>query len=225
MCLSLLLSTLLVLLTAASASEGQLQQTVDCVAKGLTDDLNDLICSVANCIDMSATSGMMQLDEDPDCSCDMLVDMCTSASSILAWIAPDLTGLCGIISRCCADSSSNESFNKCWQTEGTDGVNEFTKRLNGEVSGILPCFNSGLTVGTCCGTAYDPISRKMCSVVNCVDHSTSPGDFKCLASITLDSLIDSTKTFAANAANAATDYLETAAQNSNFPIPFLKSSG
>ncbi|KAL3798811.1 hypothetical protein HJC23_004599 [Cyclotella cryptica] len=223
--LFLLLSTLLAFPTDVSASEGQLQETFDCVANGLTYDLSDLICSVAKCIDISTDSGMMQMNEDPNCSCDMLVDVCTSASSLLAWIAPDLTGLCVIISQCCAEQSSNDSFNKCWHTEGTSGVNEFTKRLNGEVSGILPCFNSGLDIGTCCGTAYDPMSRKVCDVVNCVDVSASPGAFKCLASITLDSLIDSTRTFAANAANSASDYLEIAVQNSPFPIPLLQSSG
>jgi hypothetical protein len=50
--------------------------------------------------------------------------------------------------------------------------------LNGEGSGVLSCLNAGSDLVACCANSHDPISDKICRLVNCVDLSTSPGSLK-----------------------------------------------
>ncbi|KAL3798810.1 hypothetical protein HJC23_004598 [Cyclotella cryptica] len=200
--------------TAVSASAHHLQETINCLFMGMYDDSfgeccnnnrdyyytsdhyysnSDQICNVAKCVDVSASPGIISVKDDPTCNCDILVDVCNTASSLLSWVSPDLSGLCATISGCCSSSgtfTTTSAFNGCWQANGANGVNAIVTKLNGEGSGVLSCLNSGSDIGTCCASSYDPISQKICGLVNCIDLSTAPGSLKYSADCSCTMLVE-----------------------------------
>ncbi|KAL7474762.1 hypothetical protein ACHAW6_000715 [Cyclotella cf. meneghiniana] len=127
-------------LSPSAANESiprQLQASLTCLFAGSDPatccegaSSSDQICGIINCADLSTGT----LKDDPNCSCSKLVDFCSSTASLLASMAPDITGLCSTVEGCCGADTTNSDFNTCLQESGVD-ISSMTGLLDGTSAG------------------------------------------------------------------------------------------